>query len=170
MAKTTAVKDIIAIVPDVSYSDPLQRVSVASIRTINNSDPTNEYPRNYALINNNEESFTIELDYTPEQDYDLEDYPASRLLVHYYPNFRIMGDNSEFDEFLDYTEDNMQAGKWKLPSDWHRLIVEGAIAILYPELRQQWLLDCERKNRTRFTNSKLKLKSHLGVTNNNLSR
>lgn len=166
--KSSAIKDIVAIVPDVENAAPLQKTTVKNIRDMANNTYLTEgqsYPCKYALIDNTEENFTIELDYTPTVTYDPDDEPTQRLIVHYYPNYRILGERSDFSEFDDYDEADLKKGKWKLPSDWHLLIVKGALAILYPELRADWEADCIRKKNNQYLNASLKLKSSLGVSN-----
>ena len=88
----------------------------------------------------------------------------------YYPNYRILSERSDYSEFDDYDEENIKKGKWKLPSDWHLLIVRGALAMLYPDLKEQWENDCIRKKSNQYLNAGLKLKSSLGVSNNSSGR
>lgn len=171
--KSSAIKDIIAIVPDVENAVPLQKTTVKNIRDMANKSYISEgqsYPCKYALIDNTEENFTIELDYTPSETYDPDEAPEQRLLVHYYPNYRIMGERPDLSEFEDYDEADLRKGRWKLPSDWHILIVKGALAILYPELKEQWEADCAKKKANQYLNANLKLKSFLGVSNNTSGR
>lgn len=161
--KTSAIKEIIAITPDNTEARSLEKTTVKVIRETHTSGC---YPCKYALTDNTEDNFTIELDYTPEDTYDETDEPDKRLLVNYYPNYRILGDNSEYAEFEDYDEANMNKGSWKLPSDWHKLIVEGAMAMIYPEMKDKWEADCKRKKDGQYLNAGMKLKGFLGVSNN----
>jgi len=171
--KSSAIKDIIAIVPDVENAAPLHKTTVKNIRDMANNSYLSEgqsYPCKYALIDNTEENFTIEIDYTPTTTYDPDEEPTQRLIVHYYPNYRILGERQDFSEFDDYDEADLRKGKWKLPSDWHILIVKGALAILYPELKEQWEADCAKKKANQYLNAGLKLKSSLGVSYGNSGR
>lgn len=168
--KSSAIKDIIAIVPDIEDAEPLQKTTVKRIRDEANRSYLSEgqsYPCKYALIDNSEENFTIEVDYTPDTTYNEDTDPEQRLIVHYYPNYRILGERADFSEFDDYDEDNMSRGHWKLPSDWHRLIVDGALAILFPDLKDKWESDCAKKKAGLYLNAGLKLRSSLGAVSNN---
>jgi hypothetical protein len=159
--KTSAIKEIIAIVPDQEDAAALSKATIKEIRGTYTAD---SQPCKYALIDNTDENFTIELDYTPGVTYDEDTDPDARLLVHYYPNYRILGDNSEYSEFEDYDEAHPEKGKWKLPSDWHKLIVDGALAMIYPELKDKWELDCAKKKAGQYTNTDFRLKSFMGIS------
>ena len=164
--KSSAIKDIISIIPDYENALPLEKTTIKEIRSCENSSYTdNSYPTKYALINNNEEQFTIEVDYTPDTTYHKTDETDKRLIINYYPMYRILGERNDYSEFDDYDETNLSRGKWKLPSDWHKLIIDGAMAIMYPELKEQWEAECNRKKSGQYLNAGLKLKSFLGVGN-----
>lgn len=170
--KSSAIKDIIAIVPDTENAAPLEKTTVKRLRDESNRAYLSEgqsYPCKYALINNTEENFTIEIDYTPDTTYNEESDPGQRLIVHYYPNYRVMGERNELSEFDDYDESDLKKGHWKLPSDWHRLIVDGALAILFPDLKDKWESDCAKKKSGQYLNAGLKLRSSLGAVSNNPS-
>lgn len=159
--RTSAIKEIIAIIPDHEEAAALSKATIKEIRETYTAD---SYPCKYALTDNTDENFTIELDYTPDITYDEDEEPEARLLVHYYPNYRILGENNQFSEFEDYDEAQPGRGKWKLPSDWHKLIVEGALAMIYPELKERWELDCAKKKAGQYTNTDFRLKSFMGVS------
>lgn len=162
MAITYAIKDIIDIRPSGSTDRGLEKTTVEGINDIVNSSPSK-----YAIVDNTSDNFIVLIDYKPTSTYNIDTYPDSKFIISYYPIYRILNDISkeDYEEFEDYDEDDMSLGKWKLPSDWHKLIVEGALAMIYPELEDRWTNKCDKLNRERFTESGMKLGTFLGVSN-----
>lgn len=156
---SSAIKDIISIIPDKAYASPLHKGTVKEI--LENCGTI--YDGKFAVVDNQDDNFTIKLSWTPDETFDAASNPTGRFLLHYYPNFRVFSEEGDFSEFSDYDESDM-AGKWKLPSDWHMLIVKGAIALLFPETRQDWVMQCEDRSRKKYTNADLKLKATLGLS------
>jgi len=163
MPKTSAIKDIIAIIPDSTGASPLGKATIKEIRELSKLSGSGTLPCKYALVDNTDDKFKIELDYTPAATFDAVTNPNDRLIIHYYPNFRILSEESNYTEFEDYEESDMSTGNWKLPSEWHRLVVAGAIAMLYPEVMEEWEKECEIKSRSKYINAGMKLKSNVGV-------
>lgn len=158
---SSAIKDIISIIPDKAYASPLQKATIKEI--LEDWICGTVYEGKFAVVDNQDDNFTIKLNWTPDETFNAENNPTRRFLLHYYPNFRVFSDG-DFSEFSDYDESDMSAGKWKLPSDWHMLIVKGAIAMLFPEERQDWEMQCEDRSRKKYTNADLKLKATLGLS------
>ena len=167
MVVNSAIKGIIDIRPATSTIRGLEKTTVAGI----NETSVTTSPYKYAILDNRSDNFKIQINYEPTQGWERE-YPDEKLIVSYYPEYRIYGDGAEkkYEEFEDYDENDTSSGSWKLPSEWDRYIVEGALAYIFAEKYEKWMQLCELQNRSRESEAGLKLKSSLGVSNNRTGR
>jgi hypothetical protein len=110
-------------------------------------------PKYFTVTDNSNNNFIIKINFVPENDYDAELFPKNIMHVSYYP--RLRGYDTEgtalYAELNDFDESESDyGGSWKLPSDWHMLIVKGAAAKImqtedmsYTDL---WYKECELAN------------------------
>lgn len=110
-------------------------------------------PTHFTVINNKDNDFKILINFIPENDYHAVNYPKNILHVSYYPRLRGYDTDGAvtYAEVNDFDENESDlGGSWKLPSDWHMLIVKGTAAkIMQSEdmsYYEMWYKECEIAN------------------------
>jgi len=129
----SAIERIISIERYGDSKNPLKRVSPDQMQRIDKE--TSDCPRKFTMLNNESDNYTIELDVDLEHAYNSVSYPNNRLKISYYPRYRVFDSNyANYDEFDGYDETESDfGGEWKIPSNFHRYIVDLAIAKIFDD-------------------------------------
>jgi len=158
-----AIDSIKNIFPGKDCEKPLRKVSRVEMQELEG----NEILSAWTLKQNATDSFIILIDWKPTNDYHVTNYPNNKLVISFYPRLRVWDSDAKnkYAELSDYDESNKTTygGSWKLPSNWHPLIVQGACAKIlktkHSDLYKQWIMDCEvedKKTNKKFVQSKPK--------------
>lgn len=168
IADESAIQRIISIKPYANLKKPdYNGLIPVNSDQMNGLNKTGE-ATSYTLTGNEGENYTLEFDFIPDASYNSVNYPNNKFLITYHPRYRSfdLTAAANYAEWSDYDETaEGYGGSWKLPSDWHELIVEGAAAkILGDKVRmEQWKANCIEKSRDKETFIDLTLPSFLGV-------
>lgn len=124
----------------------------------------NGLPTKYTVYGSNN-SRVLELNSLPDASYDLTVYPRHRLNILYAPKLEIFsGSNGTF---ADYDEAQADfGGEWKIPSEWHGLIIDGALGYVYGDLMSKFYAMAQEFANNRPTYIELGGNYYLGVENN----
>ena len=98
------------------------------------------------------ENAKLEINAKPLYDYGIN-YPNSKLVLKYYPAFSLFDSkagttNATFPipngTLPNEWSEAVQDGEWLLPPEWHDLIISGGVALIFKDLKKEWIMECER--------------------------
>lgn len=149
----------------VPFSPPynLEEISKGEMDTI---EKVSGLPSKYCLYNTGGQK-VLELDVNPEYSYDVSLYPEYRLNLVYIARVGLFDSTAgtsasiSFSDWDETAED--YGGSWKLPEDWHSLIINLALSEIYPQMYEGVSIEAERLFKSQFPIRTIRLKYKLGM-------
>lgn len=113
----------------------------------------------------------IEINAIPTNSYHITDYPNAKFRMFYYPKLDL------FDSFAGTTTNKTfpdtgtnlwnevtQQGVWLLPNEWHSLIIDGAIADIFPDRKESFYNLCNEMYKRKDSIIDLSLTRMIGIS------
>ena len=140
---TTIPNDIKSIFSICLNDTPVTSLKPTGQSEFKNTVKVQTKPQYYALYSvgaTTGSALTLEFDSKPDVAYE--------LTIMYLPKCEIFTGSGTDTTWTDWDKSESDwGGSLKLPSDWHTLIVQGAVAMLMPELKQEWYAEVRDKRR-----------------------
>lgn len=123
------------------------KVGITSKEEMNAIEKSTGLPKKLTIYNVNDNR-VLEIDSIPEYSYDASSYPESRINYQYAARLDLFDSTAGTANSITFSDYNTATagygGSWKIPAEWHSLIIEGALAEIFPDLKGQFIDNARR--------------------------